>query len=110
VLPDESAAVERFLRAQQIGITVFFSQLTLVSLIDDADHAYQDARWRVWDQLVPGQPIDVTRLSESQQSSLTSLHAAETAVAQYRALAYADVASATASATVADPGPDDGRR
>jgi hypothetical protein len=65
-----------------------FSELTLVALIDDADHAYQDARWRVWDQMVPGQPIDVALLSESQQSSLTSLHAAETAVAQYRALAY----------------------
>jgi hypothetical protein len=79
-----------FRRAQQIGIAVFMSQLTLVSLIDEADHAYQDARWRVWDQLVPGQPNDVTRLSESQQSSLTSLQAAETAVARYRALAYAD--------------------
>jgi hypothetical protein len=65
-----------------------FSQLTLVALIDDADHAYQDARWRVWDQLAPGQPIDVSRLSESQQASLTNLQAAETAVAQYRAMAY----------------------
>jgi hypothetical protein len=65
-----------------------FSELTLVALIDDADHAYQDARWRVWDQLVPGQPIDVTRLTESQQCALSNLHAAETAVAQYRALAY----------------------
>jgi hypothetical protein len=90
-------------RAQQIGDTLFFSQLTLVSLIDDADHAYQDARWRVWDQLVPGQPIDVTRLSESQQSSLTSLQAAETAVAQYRALAYSD----TPSVSPADAGPND---
>jgi hypothetical protein len=70
-----------------------FSEFTLVALIDDADNAYQDARWRVWDQLVPGQPIDVTRLSESQQSSLTSLHAAETAVAQYRALAYSAAAT-----------------
>jgi hypothetical protein len=68
-----------------------FSELTLVSLIDDADYAYQDARWRVWDQLAPGEPIDVTRLSVSQQSSLTNLHAAETAVAQYRALAYTEV-------------------
>jgi hypothetical protein len=65
-----------------------FSELTLVALIGEADHAYQDARWRVWDQLVPGQPIDVARLSESQQSSLTNLQAAETAVARYRALAY----------------------
>jgi hypothetical protein len=84
---------------------VFFSQLTLVALIDDADHAYQDARGRVWDQLVPGQPIDVSRLSESQQSSLISLQAAETAVAQYRALAYSD----SPSVASADAGPDDVR-
>jgi hypothetical protein len=71
-----------------------FSELTLVALIDDADHAYQDARWRVWDQLIPGQPVDVTLLSQSQQSSLTNLQAAETAVAQYRALAYSSLDSA----------------
>jgi hypothetical protein len=65
-----------------------FNQQTLISLIDEADRAYQDARWRVWDQLAPGQPVDVAALSESQQCALENLHRAEAAVATYRALAY----------------------
>jgi hypothetical protein len=80
-----------FVAPNRSGSAMTFSELTLVSLIDDADYAYQDTRWRVWDQLAPGEPVDVTQLSASQQSSLSNLHAAETAVAQYRALAYSSV-------------------
>jgi hypothetical protein len=66
-----------------------FSQSTLICLINEADLAYRNARWLVWDQLAPGQPIDVSSLSESQQCALENLHRAEEAVATYRALAYA---------------------
>lgn len=65
-----------------------FSHATLASLIDEADLAYQEARWKVWDQLVPGQPLDVATLTEAQRSALRNLAHAEEAVATYREFVY----------------------
>jgi hypothetical protein len=64
------------------------SHTTLTSLIDEADRAYQEARWKVWDQLTPGEPLDVSVLTESQISSLRNLAHAEQAVATYREFVY----------------------
>jgi hypothetical protein len=61
---------------------------TLTSLIDEADLAYQEARWKVWDQLAPGEPVDVSNLTESQIYSLRNLAQAEAAVATYREFIY----------------------
>jgi hypothetical protein len=65
-----------------------FSHTTLISLMDEADLAYQEARWKVWDQLAPGEPLDVASLTASQQSSLRNLAHAEAAVATYREFVY----------------------
>jgi hypothetical protein len=61
---------------------------TLTSLIDEADRAYQEARWKVWDQLAPGEPVDVSILNEPQISALRTLAHAEAAVATYREFIY----------------------
>jgi hypothetical protein len=61
---------------------------TLTSLIDEADRAYQEARWKVWDQLAPGEPIDVSKLTDPQLSALRNLAHAEAAVTTYREFIY----------------------
>jgi hypothetical protein len=61
---------------------------TLTSLIDEADRAYQEARWKVWDQFAPGEPLDVSKLTDAQVSSLRNLAHAEAAVTTYREFIY----------------------
>jgi hypothetical protein len=61
---------------------------TLTSLIDEADRAYQEARWKVWDQLAPGEPVNVSMLTDPQISALRNLAHAEAAVATYREFIY----------------------
>jgi hypothetical protein len=71
-----------------VSRTTPVSHTTLTSLIDEADRAYQEARWKVWDQLMPGEPVDVSTLTEPQISALRNLAQAEAAVATYREFIY----------------------